>query len=98
MWKDVGVIIYVGYILGFLDDIVEKIVCNIEIIKYELLFDLIEFFFFMLLLGLEDYKVFVFKGVWMDFDFNKYDFNYWVMYYLVMLDNEWDKVYYDSWK
>ncbi|WP_299472520.1 hypothetical protein [uncultured Roseibium sp.] len=43
-WKDVGVVTYAGYILGFPDDTPEKISRNIEIIKREPPLDLIEFF------------------------------------------------------
>ncbi|QDG77974.1 radical SAM protein [Labrenzia sp. PHM005] len=97
-WKDAGVITYAGYILGFPDDTPEKIARNIEIIKKELPLDLIEFFFLTPLPGSEDHKVLASKNVWMDPDFNKYDLNHRVTHHPIMSDQEWEKVYYDSWK
>jgi hypothetical protein len=74
-WKDVGVITYAGYILGFPNDTPEKIARNIEIIQREMPLDLIKFFFLTPLPGSEDHKVLHAKGVWMDPDLNKYDLN-----------------------
>lgn len=97
-WKDAGVITYAGYILGFPDDTPEKIRRNIEIIKKELPLDLIEFFFLTPLPGSEDHKILASKDVWMDPDFNKYDLNHRVTHHPLMTDEEWEKVYFDSWK
>src|SRR5215813_12120825 len=97
-WKDVGVITYAGYILGFPDDTPEKIARNIEIIQREMPLDLIEFFFLTPLPGSEDHKVLHAKGVWMDPDLNKYDLNHRVSHHPIMSDAAWEKVYFDSWR
>ncbi|MET1415471.1 radical SAM protein [Roseibium sp. HPY-6] len=97
-WKDAGVITYAGYILGFPDDTPQKIHRNIEIIKKELPLDLIEFFFLTPLPGSEDHKVLASKGVWMDPDFNKYDLNHRVTHHPKMTEQEWEQVYFDSWR
>jgi len=97
-WKNVGVVTYAGYILGFPDDTPEKIHRNIEIIKAELPLDLIEFFFLTPLPGSEDHQILHKKGIWMDPDLNKYDLNHRVSHHPVMSDAEWEKVYYDCWK
>ncbi len=75
-WKNVGVITYAGYILGFPNDTPERIRRDIEIIKKELPVDLLEFFFLTPLPGSEDHKKLLEKGVWMDPDLNKYDLNH----------------------
>lgn len=97
-WKDVGVVTYAGYILGFPDDTPEKIHRNIEIIKKELPLDLIEFFYLTPLPGSEDHQKLAAKGSWMDPDLNKYDLNHRVSHHPVMSDAEWEKVYFDCWK
>jgi radical SAM superfamily enzyme YgiQ (UPF0313 family) len=97
-WKDVGVVTYAGYILGFPDDTPEKIRRNIEIIKKELPLDLIEFFYLTPLPGSEDHQKLAAKGIWMDPDINKYDLNHRVSHHPLMSDEEWEKVYFDCWK
>jgi hypothetical protein len=97
-WKDVGVITYAGYILGFPDDTPEKIARNVEIVQRELPLDLIEFFFLTPLPGSEDHKVLSAKGIWMDPDLNKYDLNHRVSHHPIMSDETWEKVYFDSWR
>ncbi|WP_420411769.1 B12-binding domain-containing radical SAM protein [Roseibium sp.] len=97
-WKEVGVVTYAGYILGFPDDTPEKIHRNIEIIKKELPLDLIEFFFLTPLPGSEDHQKMAAKDVWMDPDINKYDLNHRVSHHPVMSDAEWEKVYLDCWR
>ena len=94
-WKDVGVITYAGYILGFPNDTPEKIARNIEIIQREMPLDLIEFFFLTPLPGSEDHKVLHAKGVWMDPDLNKYDLNHRVSHHPIMSDAVWEKVYFN---
>lgn len=97
-WKDVGVVTYAGYILGFPDDTPEKISRNLEIIKRELPLDLIEFFYLTPLPGSEDHQQLAARNVWMDPDINKYDLNHRVAHHPVMSDAEWEQVYLDCWK
>jgi radical SAM superfamily enzyme YgiQ (UPF0313 family) len=96
-WKAQGVMTYAGYILGFPDDSDDKIRRDIEIIKRELPIDVLEFFFLTPLPGSEDHKVLYNKQVWMDPDMNKYDLCHRVTHHPKMLDEEWEKIYYDAW-
>ena len=96
-WKEQGVMIYVGYILGFPPDNVESIKRDIEILKHELPIELVEFFVLTPLPGSEDHQVLHNKGVWMDPDMNKYELSHVVADHPIMSREEWQQVYYDSW-
>ena len=72
-WKNAGVLIYAGFIMGFPGDTPETMLRDVEIIKKELPLDILEFMYLTPLPGSEDHKVLWQKGVWMDADMNKYD-------------------------
>ena len=55
-WKNVGVLTYCGYILGFPNDTPERILRDIRVIQKELPVDLLEFFVLTPLPGSEDHK------------------------------------------
>lgn len=98
MWKDNGVIIYAGYILGFPGDTPASIAQNIEIIKRELPVDILEFFCLTPLPGSEDHQKLYKQGVWMDPDMNKYTLEYVTTEHPLMSKDEWYQVYKDSWE
>ena len=64
-WRAHGALTYAGYILGFPADTKESILRDVEIIKKELLLDILEFFFLTPLPGSEDHQKMLAKGVWM---------------------------------
>ena len=66
-WKEHGIFIYAGYILGFPGDTPESIRRDIEIIQRELPLELLEFNILTPLPGSEDHKVLWTKGTDMDF-------------------------------
>ncbi len=96
-WRDVGIITYAGYILGFPNDTPETIVRDIEIIKRELPIDLLEFFCLTPLPGSEDHKTLTDKGIWMDPDMNKYDLEHVTTGHARMSADEWKRAYRLAW-
>ena len=97
-WKQVGIVTYCGYILGFPNDTPESIIHDIEIIKRELPVDLLEFFYLTPLPGSEDHKKLHEAGIAMDEDLNKYDLNHAVTGHASMTQAEWEKTYHDAWQ
>lgn len=97
-WREVGVVTYAGYILGFPGDTPETIVRDIEIIKRELPIDLLEFFCLTPLPGSQDHKELSAKGVWMDPDMNKYDLEHVTTGHDKMSPDEWRHAYELAWK
>ena len=97
-WKDVGIISYVGYILGFPGDTPETIRRDIDIMKRELPVDMVEFFILTPLPGSEDHQKLQAAGVWMDPDMNKYDLNHVTTGHPNMTTEELLRAYYDAWE
>ncbi len=97
-WKNVGIVTYCGYILGFPGDTRESILRDIEIIKKELPVDLLEFFYLTPLPGSADHKKLLQDGVPMDPDLNKYDLNHAVAAHPNMTKEEWEDTYRTAWK
>ena len=97
-WREVCVVTYAGYILGFPGDTPETIVRDIEIIKRELPIDLLEFFCLTPLPGSQDHKELSAKGVWMDPDMNKYDLEHVTTGHANMTPDEWGHAYKLAWK
>jgi hypothetical protein len=97
-WKQVGIVTYCGYILGFPGDTRESILRDIEVIKRELPVDLLEFFYLTPLPGSEDHRTLLKAGIAMDDDLNRYDLNHDVTTHPRMSRDEWRGVYRDAWK
>jgi hypothetical protein len=96
-WKNAGVIIIAGYILGFPCDTPASILRDIEVIKKELPLDILEFYVLTPLPGSEDHKVLWQKGAWMDPDLNKYDAEHVVANHPKMAAQEWREAYEKAW-
>jgi hypothetical protein len=97
-WRRQKVMTWAGYILGFPTDRPESIARDIEIIKRELLIDILEFFFLTPLPGSEDHKKLVLAKVPMDPDMNKYDLEHPCTAHAIMSKEEWTQAYHDTWK
>jgi radical SAM superfamily enzyme YgiQ (UPF0313 family) len=96
-WKQVGIVTYCGYILGFPGDTRESILHDIEVIKRELPVDLLEFFYLTPLPGSEDHKRLYTAGIAMDEDLNKYDLNHAVTGHALMSKDDWEQTYRAAW-
>jgi hypothetical protein len=96
-WRDVKVMTYAGYILGFPTDTPESIAHDIEIIKEELPIDILEFFCLTPLPGSEDHKVLTLRGAPLDPDMNIYDLEHVCTSHARMSKQEWEQVYRDAW-
>ncbi|HYJ90452.1 MAG TPA: B12-binding domain-containing radical SAM protein [Pyrinomonadaceae bacterium] len=96
-WKQIGIVTYCGYILGFPGDTHESILHDIEVIKRELPVDLLEFFYLTPLPGSEDHKNLYLAGIEMDADLNKYDLNHAVTGHPKMSLVEWQRAYTEAW-
>jgi radical SAM superfamily enzyme YgiQ (UPF0313 family) len=97
-WKNVGVITYAGYILGFPNDTFDSIMHDIDVIKRELPVDLLEFFYLTPLPGSEDHLKLFKAGAPLDPDLNKYDLNHVCTTHPKMSAAEWDRVYKSAWQ
>ena len=97
-WRKQKVIIYCGYILGFPTDTPESIARDIEIVKKELPIDIVEFAILTPLPGSEDHKNLYVKGVWLDPDMNKYNFENACFEHPLMSRETLEQVYLDAWR
>jgi len=97
-WKEIGVMTYCGYIIGFPNDTPERVLHDIEVMKRELPIDLVEFFCLTPLPGSADHQGLDAKGIAMDPDMNKYDLEHVTTGHPLMSDDEWQKLYHDAWE
>ena len=96
-WKEQGIFLYAGYILGFPGETPDTIRRDIEIIQRELPVDLLEFNILTPLPGSEDHKAIWTKGVAMDRDLNKYDLEHPVTDHPKMSREELQSIYEEAW-
>ena len=97
-WKQARVVTFAGYIIGFPNDTIESIRCDIEIIKKELPVDLLEFFCLTPLPGSEDHKKLVDAGTIIDPDLNRYDNTHVTASHQKMSRPEWERAYQIAWE
>jgi len=96
-WKQAGVMIYAGFIMGLPGDTPASIRRDIEIIQRELPVDLLEFTMLTPLPGSEDHQKLHENGTWMDPDLNKYDLETVTIEHPKMSREEWQRTYTDVW-
>jgi hypothetical protein len=96
-WRQVGVISYAGYILGFPSDTPASIARDIEIIQRELPVDVLEFFQLTPLPGSADHRDLADHGVTMDDDMNSYDLEHVTTSHAKMSRAEWERAYLAAW-
>jgi len=96
-WKEQGILIFAGYILGFPGDTPESIRRDIDIIKRELPLDVLELNILTPLPGSEDHKVLWTKQISMDPDLNKYDLEHVVTDHPKMTRDQLQKCYDEAW-
>jgi radical SAM superfamily enzyme YgiQ (UPF0313 family) len=97
-FKNVGILTYAGYILGFPNDTKESILHDIEVIKRELPLELLEIFYLTPLPGSEDHRRMHRAGAARDPDINKYDLSHRVMGHPRMSPQEWEEAYKAAWR
>jgi radical SAM superfamily enzyme YgiQ (UPF0313 family) len=96
-WKQAGVTVFAGYILGFPADTPESIIRDIGIIQRELPLDLLEFHCLTPLPGSEDHQRLYQAGVYLEPDLNKYDLEHATTPHFTMSPAQWEQVYRDAW-
>jgi Radical SAM superfamily len=96
-WKQVGVVTFAGYILGFDGDTPESIRRDIAFVQRELPIDILEFFILSPAPGSEDHKRVFESGAWMDPDLNKGDTEHVVVDHPRMSKEEWQGIYEEAW-
>jgi len=92
-WKQHGVIVTCGYIIGFPQDTKDSVLRDIALIKEQLPVDMLYLNYLTPLPGSEDHKRDKAAGAWMDPDFNKYDLSHRVSRHPRMSDAEWDQAF-----
>ena len=97
-WKEIGAIIYAGYILGFPSDTPESIRRQINIVQRELPIDFLEFFILTPLPGSEDHQKLAAAGTPMDDDLNRYDTFHAVTAHPLMTTDVWEATYRAAWQ
>jgi radical SAM superfamily enzyme YgiQ (UPF0313 family) len=96
-WKQQGILIFAGYIVGFPGDTPESIRRDIDIIKRELPLDVLELNILTPLPGSEDHKVLWTRQTDMDRDLNKYDLEHAVTDHPKMTREQLQDIYTEAW-
>jgi len=96
-WKQVKVLTYAGYILGFPSDTPESIERDIKVIQRELPIDIMEFFMLTPLPGSKDHQEKYLSGDRMETDTNKYDAEHATTDHPRMTAAQWEDIYFRAW-
>ena len=96
-WRDVKVLTYAGYIIGFPSDTPESVAHDIRTIQAELPIDILEFFILTPLPGSAYHRDLVQKGVVLETDLNQYDLDHVTVAHPTMSAQELARLYRDVW-
>ena len=96
-WKQAGVTVFAGYIVGFPGDTPDSILRDVRIIQRELAIDLLEPHCLTPLPGSEDHQKLHKAGAYLDPDLNKYDLEHVTTSHATMSGEQWQKLYHDTW-
>ncbi|MCL2745304.1 MAG: radical SAM protein, partial [Planctomycetaceae bacterium] len=88
-WQDNGVIVHVGYIIGFPNDTLESVRNDVVFLRDHVGVDLVSFFMMTPLPGSVDHKNMLQDGVPLDPDLNKYDSFHETFPHPKMKEGEW---------
>jgi hypothetical protein len=96
-WKQAGVTVFAGYIVGFPSDTPESVLHDIRVIQRELPIDLLEPHCLTPLPGSEDHQKLHKAGAYLDPDLNKYDLEHVTTPHSTMSPEQWQQLYHDAW-
>ncbi len=97
-WKQAGVILYTGVILGLPNDTPERIAEDVRYMQEVLPIDLPEFFIYTPLPGSEDHRRMVAEGKEVDTDFNLYDTSHVTCDHPLMSRQQLQDLFWRCWK
>ena len=96
-WKQAGVTVFAGYIIGFPGDTPESVLLDVKTIQRELPVDLVEFHCLTPLPGSKDHqRIYCEKG-YLEPDLNKFDLEHVTTAHPTMSKSEWENTYRDAW-
>ena len=96
-WYDAGVVVHVGYIIGFPLDTKEQVPQDIQYLMDVVKPDQASFFMLTPLPGSEDHRKMKKAGEWIDPDFNKRDSFHVTIKHPKMTAEEWTQAYDNAW-
>lgn len=97
-WYDAGVVVHVGYIIGFPFDTKEQVPRDIQYLMDAIKPDQASFFMLTPLPGSEDHRKMKKAGEWIDPDFNKRDSFHVTVKHPNMTAEEWTQAYDNAWE
>ncbi len=96
-WRNRGILIYAGNIIGFAGDTPQRVERDVRIIMDELPIDILRFTVLTPLPGSEDHARLHAQGVNMDQDMNNYTLDHVVIDHPRMARSEWARLYRRAW-
>jgi hypothetical protein len=97
-WHDAGVVVHVGYIIGFPHDTYARVIEDVRRLRDELEVDQASFFMLTPLPGSRDHQQAVRAGMPLDPDYNNFDSFHATMPHPRMNADEWRAAFRDAWR